>query len=82
MAKLPPNPFKITAYYSGNTCIIDAKHHYQTCEVLCKLFDYHPEHDLALMRDELKSLLCCSNLMWITAHGRITTKTYIGRRRF
>ena len=57
MAKLPPNPFQITAYYSGNTCIIDTKHHYQTCEVLCKLFDYHPEHDLALMRDELKSLL-------------------------
>ena len=29
MAKLPPNPFKITVYYSKNTCIIDEKHSYQ-----------------------------------------------------
>ena len=58
MAKLPPNPFKITVYYSKNTCIIDEKHSYQTCEVLCKLLGY-TGRDLSLLRDELKSLLQC-----------------------
>lgn len=50
------NPFQITAYYSGNTCIIDEKHSFQTCEVLCKLFNYNVL-ELEDVRDDLKSLL-------------------------
>lgn len=56
MAREEKNLFQITAYYSGNTCIIDEKHSFQTCEILCKLFNYNAV-DIVSVRDDLKSLL-------------------------
>lgn len=56
MSVKPQNPFKITAYYSGNTCIIDENHSFQTCEILCKLLNYK-DFDITTVRDNLKHLL-------------------------
>ena len=56
MAKKKINHFKITAYYSGNTCIIDEKHSFLSCEILCKLFNYNAV-DIVSVRDDLKNLL-------------------------
>ena len=56
MAREEKNLFQITAYYSGNICIIDEKHSFQTCEILCKLFNYNAM-DIVSVRDDLKSLL-------------------------
>ena len=56
MAKKRKNIFEITAYYSGNTCIIDEKHSYKSCEILCKLFNYNADKISEVQRD-LKRLL-------------------------
>ena len=56
MAREDKNLFQITAYYSGNTCIIDEKHSFQTCEIICKLFNYNAI-GIVSVRDDLKSLL-------------------------
>lgn len=56
MAREPKNHFEITAYYAGNTCIIDPKHRYATGEVLCKLLN-HTDAKIATARDDLKELL-------------------------
>lgn len=56
MSRETKNLFEITAYYSGNTCIIDEKHSFQTCEILCKLFNYY-DMDIVSVRDDLKRLL-------------------------
>lgn len=56
MAVKPQNPFKITACYSSNTCIIDENHSFQICEILCKLLNYK-DFDIATVRDNLKYLL-------------------------
>ena len=50
------NIFQITAYYSGNTCIIDEQHSFKTCEILCKLFNYNTAN-IITVRNDLKSLL-------------------------
>ena len=56
MAREPKNHFEITAYYAGNTCIIDPKHRYATGEVLCKLLN-RTDAKIVTARDDLKELL-------------------------
>jgi hypothetical protein len=56
MARKIQNPFPITAYYSEDICIIDDKHSYKTCEVLCKLFNSKFD-TLTTLKKELESHL-------------------------
>lgn len=56
MAKNEQNLFRVTAYYSGNTCFLDESHSFRTCEILCQLLRFR-DADLVTIYDNLKHLL-------------------------
>ena len=56
MAIEQKNHFQVTAYYLDNICIIDEKHSFHTCEILCKLFN-HKVLNIVKIRDDLRDLL-------------------------